>query len=370
VQSIAVINGMPSIWGDGALAVIEQSGLLEDMVEAYEEDDEQGLIAVCTMKRRDRATPIVTRFSTAMADHAGLTRSEGAWQSYPERMLRMRARSWTMRDGFADVLRGLHLREEVDDYDRTRAVRPTAVRRDGAPQGGQRPYPSARPRRTAGSAVARRPDIRLQPALEPNGGQDSDRPVPEQPVGPADRSYSLIDADGVVLEVRGPEALRAGFEQMLFDKHLSPAQVAGVWESNEPARQAIERLFGPQILAPAREHLGSIHEIRSPVREGQPRETKASPPTAASGNGQPEDNQPAEADRALVLEINPTWGVQKIFHRYRAALSALCDSPTGGKPSVVGFREVNLAVEQRLRAKLPSRMTEIDAIYTQVGLDP
>ena len=31
VQSIAVINGMPSIWGDGALAIIEQSGLLEDI---------------------------------------------------------------------------------------------------------------------------------------------------------------------------------------------------------------------------------------------------------------------------------------------------------------------------------------------------
>jgi hypothetical protein len=31
VQSIAIINGKPSIWGDGALSVIEHSGLLEDM---------------------------------------------------------------------------------------------------------------------------------------------------------------------------------------------------------------------------------------------------------------------------------------------------------------------------------------------------
>ena len=62
VQSIAVINGMPSIWGDGALAVIEQSGLLEDMSEEHVVDDEQGLVAVCTMKRRHRGTPIVTRF--------------------------------------------------------------------------------------------------------------------------------------------------------------------------------------------------------------------------------------------------------------------------------------------------------------------
>jgi hypothetical protein len=35
VQSIAVIDGMPTIWGDGALALIERSGLLEDMSEEY-----------------------------------------------------------------------------------------------------------------------------------------------------------------------------------------------------------------------------------------------------------------------------------------------------------------------------------------------
>jgi hypothetical protein len=35
VQSIAVIDGMPTIWGDGALAIIERSGLLEDMLEEY-----------------------------------------------------------------------------------------------------------------------------------------------------------------------------------------------------------------------------------------------------------------------------------------------------------------------------------------------
>jgi hypothetical protein len=31
-------------------------------------------------------------------------------------MLQMRARAYALRDGFADVLRGLRIREEVDDY--------------------------------------------------------------------------------------------------------------------------------------------------------------------------------------------------------------------------------------------------------------
>jgi hypothetical protein len=116
VQSIAVIDGMPTIWGDGALAIVERSGLLEDMIEEYEVDGDEGLSAICTMRRRRRPTAIQNRFSMAMAEQARLTRKEGPWQSYPQRMLKMRARSWTLRDGFADVLRGLHIREEVDDF--------------------------------------------------------------------------------------------------------------------------------------------------------------------------------------------------------------------------------------------------------------
>jgi hypothetical protein len=160
VQSIAIINGKPSIWGDGALSVIEHSGLLEDMVETYEVDDEQGLTAICTMKRRGRATPIANRFSTAMADRAGLAQGEGPWQTYLERMLRMRARSWAMRDGFADILRGLHIREEVEDFERTRTSRPDTEQ--GIPRG-------------AGSASSPRP---LRPAVLTTAGLPVPRRTP------------------------------------------------------------------------------------------------------------------------------------------------------------------------------------------------
>src|SRR5580658_8126092 len=119
VQAIALIEGRPAIWGDGALAVVEGSGLLDDMVEEYTLDGEDGLTAVSTLRRRHRPTPIIGRFSIAMADQAHLTQKEGPWRSYPQRMLMMRARSWALRDGFADVLRGLAIREEVEDYEPT-----------------------------------------------------------------------------------------------------------------------------------------------------------------------------------------------------------------------------------------------------------
>lgn len=356
VHAIALIGGKPSIWGDGALSVIEHSGLLEDMVEDYEVDDD-GLVAVCTMKRRHRATPIVTRFSMAMAERAGLTRSEGPWQTYPERMLRMRARSWTMRDAFADVLRGLQLREEVEDYVGSKGGRSgRAPQGERSPLGSLREYPSPRPRRPLDSSTTSHSDG--CPTAAP-GGHREDRPIAEPP--PAEETFTLIDADGVLIEVIGRDALRAGFERLVFDKHLSPEQVAGVWESNEPTRQAIEHLFGPEALVDAEEHLKSFDGVRYAPGD-QPEEAAA----RSEGAG---PVQPSEPDRALTLEISSTWGLQKIFQQYRAALTALSDSPKRSKPTIVRFRQTNISVEQRLRAKLSGRMEPIDAIYRRAGLE-
>lgn len=110
LQSIAVINGMPSIWGDGALALIQASGLLEDMKEWTDNDKDGGLVAHCRMKRRGRAEWIEQQFSWKDAQVAKLT-GKDTYQLYGRRMLQRRARAWAMTDGFADVLRGLHIRE-------------------------------------------------------------------------------------------------------------------------------------------------------------------------------------------------------------------------------------------------------------------
>jgi hypothetical protein len=110
LQSIAVINGRPSIWGDGALAIVRASGMLEGIRET---DD--GKEAVCEVKRKGDAEPVVRKFSEADAQIAGLATKTGPWKTYPRRMRQMRARSWALRDGFADVLKGLHIGEEAQD---------------------------------------------------------------------------------------------------------------------------------------------------------------------------------------------------------------------------------------------------------------
>lgn len=115
VQNIAVINGRPSIWGDAALGLVMSSGKLEEFNEYFEADDSDGTVAVCEAKRAGKKDTIVRRFSMADAKQAQLLGKPGPWQQYPKRMLQMRARSWALRDGFADVLKGLQTREEVFD---------------------------------------------------------------------------------------------------------------------------------------------------------------------------------------------------------------------------------------------------------------
>ncbi len=113
LQSIAVINGNPSLWGDGALALVQSSGLLVDMDEVWDADT---LTATCSMTRKGRASVITRSFSMEDAKRAGLA-GKDTYKSYPQRMCPMRARAWCMRDGFADVLKGLAIAEEVQDIE-------------------------------------------------------------------------------------------------------------------------------------------------------------------------------------------------------------------------------------------------------------
>jgi hypothetical protein len=110
LQSIAVINGRPALWGDGALAVVRASGLMESIKEWTEDTT-----AYCEARRKGEPEPIRRSFSDADAKAAGLTNKKGPWQDYRPRMRQMRARSWVLRDGFADVLKGLHIAEEAQD---------------------------------------------------------------------------------------------------------------------------------------------------------------------------------------------------------------------------------------------------------------
>jgi hypothetical protein len=115
LQSIAVVNGRPSVYGDTALAVCKGSPVCEWVRETIEGEGEH-MVAVCQAKRRGDAQPVESRFGVAEAKKAGLWGNKGPWTQYPRRMLQMRARGFALRDAFPDVLRGLVTAEEAADY--------------------------------------------------------------------------------------------------------------------------------------------------------------------------------------------------------------------------------------------------------------
>lgn len=113
LQNIAVINGRGAIWGDAQLALCMAH---PDYVDTIETFDVATMTATCVAKRRGRADRVES-FSMEDAKLAKLTdKSNTPWQTYPKRMLKMRARGFALRDQWTDVLKGLHSVEEVGDY--------------------------------------------------------------------------------------------------------------------------------------------------------------------------------------------------------------------------------------------------------------
>jgi hypothetical protein len=123
LTNIMVVNGRPSVWGDALLGLVQNHPDFEDCIETFEGSGEE-LVAVCELHRKGRA-PIVRRFSVAEAKRAGLyTKHQSVHVTYPKRMLQMRARAFACRDGFADVLRGLGVIEEMRDVPEREPVKP------------------------------------------------------------------------------------------------------------------------------------------------------------------------------------------------------------------------------------------------------
>ena len=120
IQSVAVINGIPSIWGDTMLGLCMSSTLFDhsEFAEWFEgKPFEDSFTAYCRVKRVNRKEATVRSFSVADAKHAGLWNKEGPWRAYPKRMLQMRARSFALRDAFPDILKGVLTAEEARDID-------------------------------------------------------------------------------------------------------------------------------------------------------------------------------------------------------------------------------------------------------------
>lgn len=130
LRQIAIIQGRPVIWGDAALALVQSKNLIEEYVatpvgEIPQEKDltkwPDSFGYHVKIKRRNTAGYYEHTFTVGDARRAHLWagtftgKPKVPWLEHPLRMLLIRARAFPLRDGFADGLAGLAIREEVED---------------------------------------------------------------------------------------------------------------------------------------------------------------------------------------------------------------------------------------------------------------
>lgn len=128
LRQIAIINGRPTIWGDAAMALVQSKNLIDEYTEAQvgttptDNDlskwpDDYGWKVV--IKRKGQKGSYEGIFTVGMAKRARLwlNAKKVPWMEHPDRMLKIRARAFPLRDGFADALAGLAIREEVEDFE-------------------------------------------------------------------------------------------------------------------------------------------------------------------------------------------------------------------------------------------------------------
>lgn len=120
LRQIAVINGVPSIFGDLPLALVRKSGQLEYIKEFLIDKDynvicvenknltAQAWGAVCKLKRKGDPEEREVIFTTEDAKLAGVG---NVHNKYPNIMKKYRARSQALKDVFPDVLNGISIAE-------------------------------------------------------------------------------------------------------------------------------------------------------------------------------------------------------------------------------------------------------------------
>ena len=114
LSNVMIVNNRPCVFGDAIPGLLFASGKVASVADAVVgTGDERG--HVHTLARVGVPGTFVGRFSVADAKRAGLWGKAGPWTNYPDRMLKVRARAFAARDGFADVLQGLGIAEEQLD---------------------------------------------------------------------------------------------------------------------------------------------------------------------------------------------------------------------------------------------------------------
>lgn len=179
LQGIAVVNGIPSLYGDLLYAICKSRA----KVQVTESWDDNNKVAYCRVERPGYQ-PVEQSFGFNDAIFAGLMvqdpktgylrgNKEGPWSTYPKRMCQMRARSLALRDQCPDLLRGLAIYEEAAD-----------IPAEQAESSEQAEVPEKRRRRTKAEMIASQ--IQIQKEIQQRNAEMQQEQIPPINEPPAD----------------------------------------------------------------------------------------------------------------------------------------------------------------------------------------
>jgi len=273
LQSIACINGRPSLYGDSLIALVRNSPKCEWIEEV--EIGEAGTDSYgwrVTAKRVGDPKLVQNSFTVRQAKVAKLWGKAGPWTDYPDRMLKMRARGFSIRDGFADVLKGLALAEEVVDVPPD--VRDAIV---NAPSRAEAVKAALRARTAVATAVME--DEPPAPEAVAQAAADVAATIPVEP-STAERITQALDAEAAqdpdFQRMDGP-ALRDYVNEIAIGRNITPAQL-----------QAIEQSMptGKMLRGNVRDVLRAVRELAMKSAPDAPTDEIPDAPEAVDGEYQ------------------------------------------------------------------------------------
>jgi hypothetical protein len=272
LRSYAVVNGRPTLWGDGLIAVVMKSSSYKvgSLKRGY---DEAGKFGWCEAERTD-GTKWREEFTEAQAKKAGLLTKKGPWQEYPDVMMTRRAISKCLNFLFADVLGGFVTEDEAYYAYETVDVIPNRPMPPPAPKAPETGTVTAEATGTTSSEASTEvEEIIAEADARMGADQSSDLPKMVQPEDDMNGDDSQVSTEQEETTLEKLEFWCAGAKTV--DEITEAWKDLGV--EGEYAEGTPDRIAAEQIRT---KHLDRVETIRQGNAVGDLLAADASPPPA------------------------------------------------------------------------------------------
>jgi hypothetical protein len=235
LQQIVPINGVVSVKGDGAMALIQNSGLCVSWVEEVSGSIEKEDYAIKITAKHKNGRVKIIEFGVPDAKRLGLwvtpdmvakndKLKHGGWWKVPKRMINYRALGFMARDLFPEVMQGMYIEEEARDFNNDNTEMTTTdgmkvnISGEGAGNSLQDKVAETVVVSSAAPKVAKKAKEVAKPSIDAEDANIVEEPEPQQEQQPTqEANLPTIDQ---LKEMSGPELLIQATKEVGYDVNL------------------------------------------------------------------------------------------------------------------------------------------------------